>query len=258
MPKVIVHALCLSWAAVVAAFAPAAGPTARPLAPPLVRAAVSPSRSAVAPSMDASAATMLVANGAVEQIDVLLEGEVVVAFGLIAAGFGLNAFADVDEPKEPGAEEGSFDIYRDSLLRYCGYANEVGEAFRPLVPVEIVYFSYVIAITYILADTFDKGKKGAEFGGAVQGTLGALDTFSWQMLASVMLPSFIINRIVVLFASLQFEDLLPGFLEVRALPRPLHWSAASRESRAASPFPLSSPSRLDDRALAPLPPPPGS
>jgi len=30
----------------------------------------------------------------------------------------------------------------------------------------------------------------------------------------VLLPSFIINRIVVLFASLQFEDLLPGFLEL--------------------------------------------
>ena len=60
-----------------------------------------------------------------------------------------------------GVEEGVPDIYRDSLLRYLGYANEVGEAFRPLVPVELVYASYVLAIGYILADTVDKGKKGA-------------------------------------------------------------------------------------------------
>ena len=33
------------------------------------------------------------------------------------------------------------DIYRDSPLRFLGYANEVGEAFRPLVPVEAVYLS---------------------------------------------------------------------------------------------------------------------
>ena len=34
--------------------------------------------------------------------------------------------------------EGEVDIYRDSPLRYLGYANECGEAFRPLVPVELV------------------------------------------------------------------------------------------------------------------------
>ena len=27
-------------------------------------------------------------------------------------------------------DDPDYDIYRDSLLRYCGYANEVGEAFR--------------------------------------------------------------------------------------------------------------------------------
>ena len=39
-------------------------------------------------------------------------------------------------------------------LRSCaGYANECGEAFRPLVPVELVYFTYFLAISYVLADT---------------------------------------------------------------------------------------------------------
>ena len=38
--------------------------------------------------------------------------------------------------------------------RSCaGYANECGEAFRPLVPVELVYFTYFLAISYVLADT---------------------------------------------------------------------------------------------------------
>ena len=33
------------------------------------------------------------------------------------------------------AEEGEeVDIYRDTALRYAGYANEVGEAFAPLTP----------------------------------------------------------------------------------------------------------------------------
>ena len=27
-------------------------------------------------------------------------------------------------------DDPDYDIYRDSLLRYAGYANEVGEAFR--------------------------------------------------------------------------------------------------------------------------------
>ena len=105
--------------------------------------------------------------------------------------------------------DGEVDIYRDTLLRYAGYANEVGEAFRPLVPVEFVYFSYVIAITYILADTVDKGRKGAAVpgsGAAIRGTLGAADTFCWQMLASVIFPSFCINRLVTLLVTLQSGD----------------------------------------------------
>jgi len=116
--------------------------------------------------------------------------------------------------------EGEIDIYRDSPLRYLGYANEVGEAFRPLVPVEAVYVSYFLAISYILADTVDKGKQGAEGepGGAVRGTLGALDTFSWQMLASVLFPSFIINRVVCLLASLGDTGSLPDVLSAGWIP----------------------------------------
>merc|ERR1712129_271302 len=51
------------------------------------------------------------------------------------------------------------DIYRDTLLRYAGYANEVGEAFAPLVPAVVVPVSYGVAITYVIADTVDKFRK---------------------------------------------------------------------------------------------------
>ena len=54
-------------------------------------------------------------------------------------------------PNEP-------DIWRESLLRYAGYANEVGEAFRHILP-KLVGPSYGIAFLYVAGDTFDKGKR---------------------------------------------------------------------------------------------------
>lgn len=60
--------------------------------------------------------------------------------------------------EESGKEDSSYDIYKDSLVRFLGYSNEVGEAFRPLIPRAIVNLSYGIAIAYSLADTIDKGR----------------------------------------------------------------------------------------------------
>jgi len=45
------------------------------------------------------------------------------------------------------------------ILFVSGYANEVGEAFRSLVPKSVVHGSYGIASLYVLADTVDKSKK---------------------------------------------------------------------------------------------------
>uniref|UniRef100_A0A8C8ZZN0 Mitochondrial fission process protein 1 n=1 Tax=Prolemur simus TaxID=1328070 RepID=A0A8C8ZZN0_PROSS len=58
-----------------------------------------------------------------------------------------------------GAER---DLYRDTWVRYLGYANEVGEAFRSLVPAAVVWLSYGVASSYVLADAIDKGKKAGE------------------------------------------------------------------------------------------------
>uniref|UniRef100_A0A673YH24 Mitochondrial fission process protein 1 n=1 Tax=Salmo trutta TaxID=8032 RepID=A0A673YH24_SALTR len=62
---------------------------------------------------------------------------------------------------------------------YCseGYANEVGEAFRALVPVSAVWATHAVATVYVSADALDKGKKAA------------------VALASVAIPGFTINRV---------------------------------------------------------------
>jgi len=98
------------------------------------------------------------------------------------------------EPKISVTKE--YDVYRDSLFRYLGYTNELGESFRPLIKKSYVHASYGVAIAYVLADTADKSSKSfnkdkslvnaAKIGG---------DVLCWQLLASVMIPGFTINRI---------------------------------------------------------------
>nr|XP_003226850.1 PREDICTED: mitochondrial fission process protein 1 [Anolis carolinensis] len=100
-----------------------------------------------------------------------------------------------------GGPEAGVDLYRDTWLRYLGYANEVGESFRAIVPVSLVWASYGVATAYVTADAVDKGKKAAALqaqqgGGVAKGaTLAVVDTFIWQALASVIIPGFTINRI---------------------------------------------------------------
>ncbi|XP_037734745.1 mitochondrial fission process protein 1 isoform X3 [Chelonia mydas] len=53
------------------------------------------------------------------------------------------------------------DLYRDTWVRYLGYANEIGESFRAIVPISLVWASYGVATTYVTADAIDKGKKAA-------------------------------------------------------------------------------------------------
>jgi len=194
------------------------------------------------PSTAVQHVSSLLAGEGAETIGPVLLTQLGVGGGLFAAGTALHsgAFGEVDEPEEPGMVEGEIDIYRDSPLRYLGYANEVGEAFRPLVPAELVYFTYFLAISYVLADTVDKGKKGAAAPGddsTLRAIFGAVDTFMWQMLASVLFPSFIINRLVTLLFSLQADGVIPslellptvaGLLAIPLLIVPLdvlaHWT----------------------------------
>ena len=88
-----------------------------------------------------------------------------------------------------------YDIWRDSLLRYLGYANEVGESFRPVLP-QMVVPSYAVSFGYVLCDTIDKGGAARAQGKPV--AKAAIDTLVWQTLASVALPGYTINRCVKL------------------------------------------------------------
>ncbi|KAG6623181.1 Mitochondrial fission process protein 1 [Phytophthora cinnamomi] len=98
------------------------------------------------------------------------------------------------------------DIWRESLVRYLGYANELGESFRPIVP-RLVVPSYLFAFGYVLGDTVDKASK-AHKKALAEGisTLkrnavvvdATIDTLAWQTMASVVIPGFTINRVVAM------------------------------------------------------------
>lgn len=80
------------------------------------------------------------------------------------------------------------DLYRDTWVRYLGYANELGESFKALIPRSAYFGSYAVAIGYVLADTNDKSNSFKDY-------KLAGDVLLWQMLASVTIPGFTINRL---------------------------------------------------------------
>uniref|UniRef100_A0A1I7TJB5 Mitochondrial fission process protein 1 n=1 Tax=Caenorhabditis tropicalis TaxID=1561998 RepID=A0A1I7TJB5_9PELO len=92
------------------------------------------------------------------------------------------------------------DIFRDTPVRFLGYANEVGEAFRSLVKPVVVKFSYVVAFGYVAADSVDKGLKESKKSHASEAektkkvAIASVDTVLWQTFASVLIPGFTINR----------------------------------------------------------------
>ena len=127
--------------------------------------------------------------------------------------FLLNSDAGNDEEDRGTSilEEGDdqeVDIYRDTLLRYAGYANEVGEAFAPLVPAVVVPASYGVAITYVLADTIDKFRKSLKGGKYSAGAstkcaiIEGVDALIWQLAASVALPGYTIHQVVAITVTL--------------------------------------------------------
>ena len=87
------------------------------------------------------------------------------------------------------------DLFRDTSVRYFGYANEVGESFRPIFP-RFVLPSYVIAFAYVGADALDKTLKAKRAGKDANSAIRlGVDALLWQTLASVLIPGKIINMI---------------------------------------------------------------
>jgi fission process protein 1 len=164
----------------------------------LPRASIAARRSAPALSMVFDAAVIeTVASAA-------LAPGVFVGTGAYLIGKGGEEEAEA----EAEAGDGEVDLYRDTLLRYAGYANEVGEAFAPLVPPIVVPASYAVAITYVVADTVDKTRKA--YGGNKYeadmltkcALIEGLDALIWQLAASVALPGYTIHQVVLIAVTL--------------------------------------------------------
>ena len=51
------------------------------------------------------------------------------------------------------------DLYKDTPVRYLGYANELGESFRPLAPPGFVAATYAVSFGYVFMDMQDKARK---------------------------------------------------------------------------------------------------
>lgn len=113
---------------------------------------------------------------------------------------------------EQQEKQQQYNIFRDSLLRYCGYANEIGESFRYQFP-RLVVPSYAVSFGYCLADAASSGysayqqQQSSSHGNddddatkqqesVKRAAMGALDTLLWQSLASVMIPGATINLLV--------------------------------------------------------------
>ncbi len=116
------------------------------------------------------------------------------------------------------------DPYRETSLRYMGYANELGEAFTSYLPEWGLPASYCVAASYVMFDTIDKGQKAfdaAEEEDKVTDTLRiSTETLTWQMLASVFWPGSIIRVIVNMAAHMAGSDhqFLPTLVGLAAIP----------------------------------------
>lgn len=122
---------------------------------------------------------------------------------------------DTTEPTSfDGEEKTEYDPLRDGPLRYLGYSNELGEAFSAWLFPGGVPLSYVVAISYVLFDTWDKYTKTlADAEEKIESTrlpktvdksklvstIGlerGIDTLVWQLLASVIIPGYTIHTVV--------------------------------------------------------------
>lgn len=91
-------------------------------------------------------------------------------------------------------------LLRESSLRYLGYANEIGESFRPLIPLKIVISTYVVSGLYVFADSLFIGLKSYNNEFSLNKKYSFVVSFSkcliWQILATELIPGFLVYKIV--------------------------------------------------------------
>eukprot|EP01129_Flabellula_baltica_P001753 TRINITY_DN11677_c0_g1_i1.p1 TRINITY_DN11677_c0_g1~~TRINITY_DN11677_c0_g1_i1.p1 ORF type:complete len:173 (+),score=32.60 TRINITY_DN11677_c0_g1_i1:117-635(+) len=100
-------------------------------------------------------------------------------------------------------EDHEYNVLRDTPLRLLGYTNEVGESFRHFLGHSGVVMTYVVSTIYCITDATLLAKKAYEKNEHKSSTAKnviAANTFVqnalWQLTASVIVPGFVINRIV--------------------------------------------------------------
>ena len=117
-----------------------------------------------------------------------------------------------------------FDPYRETSIRYMGYANEVGEALEDYLPDWGLPASYCVAATYVIFDTFDKGQRAYDSTpreDRFEETLRAsTETLVWQILASIIWPGGVIKLFVnVIDLIIPYDDtILPTFIGILLIP----------------------------------------
>jgi fission process protein 1 len=102
-------------------------------------------------------------------------------------------------------------------VRYLGYANEVGESFKPIFPT-LVMPSYVVAFAYCFADALYKTFLAKDHGQALLDVirLGS-DALLWQSLASVLIP----GNIIAFITSLAVKTIRTEMDGMSTLPEPV-------------------------------------
>jgi len=106
-----------------------------------------------------------------------------------------------DKPSKKQPKE--YDIYKDSYLRYLGYSNEIGEAFRKITSKSFVYFTYLLEFGYFIGDTVHKGHKAYNDPNLTDDQNKHLHvikqssyTILWQFFATCLIPPLCINIVV--------------------------------------------------------------
>ena len=106
------------------------------------------------------------------------------------------------------------DIFRHTPLRYLGYTNEIGEAFRYQLSFRALACTYIISTGYVIGDALDKGYKAYNkyhfeemktheknlARNYVIKTTGLV--LLWQIVATEIVPAFIIYQAVKLLKKL--------------------------------------------------------
>lgn len=123
------------------------------------------------------------------------------------------------------------DPYRETSLRYMGYANDLGESFTQYLPDWGVPASYCVSASYVFFDTIDKGQKAYENSkkeDRFKETFRAsAETLAWQLMASILWPGSLIRIITNMSATFlhmnhldenNFSHFLPTFCGIAAIP----------------------------------------